>query len=105
MPLLRLIGLALFITVIFLSLAAAITQTTHIRIQSPSPSVLPPPPEPNFSGEFIQIEQPTIHFTSVPIVWPLLIAAGAGLLMWFSHPVELSRSSAATAKHRKRRKR
>ncbi len=102
MPLLRLIGLALFITAIFLALAAAITKTTHIRIQSQGAAnvsqssatggsmVFPPPSEPSF--------------TSVPIVWPLVIAASAGLLMWFILSSEPQRAS-NSYKQRSRRQR
>lgn len=38
MPHIRLIGLVLFITTIFLAMFAAATQTTHIRFKRPGPS-------------------------------------------------------------------
>ena len=116
MPLFRLIGLALFITAIFLALAAAITKTTHIRIQLqgtsdasqlsvPSGSmVFPPPIEPGFRSDLSQAEPNELQFTSVPIVWPLVIAAGVGLLMWFMLPGETRRtSSSATQRSRRPR--
>ena len=111
MPLFRLIGLALFITAIFLALAAAITKTTHIRIQLPgtssqpqpapsAPSVLPPLMD---SAEG-QSQTDSIQFTSVPIVWPLIIAGGSGLLMWFTVSSESGHKSSTTAKQRSRRR-
>jgi hypothetical protein len=110
MPLFRLSGLALFITAIFLAMVAAITKTTHIRIsnatQSPVPSgpvVLPPPIETGFSSAPQQVEN-AIQFTSVPIVWPMMIAAGVGLLMWFMLPSQTLRTS-QDAKRRSRRQR
>ena len=116
MPLFRLIGLALFITAIFLALAAAITKTTHLRIQLPSTgnvtrpplagesAVLPPPNEPGLGGALAQPQRRAIQFTSVPIVWPLIFAAGVGLLMWFMLPCETLRTS-SSAKRRSRRQR
>jgi hypothetical protein len=107
---LRLFGLALFITAIFIAMAAAITKTTHIHfqtqgnageqqpnVQQPNvqqpgvqqPSVvgdsfvLPPLNEPGFSANEPQSDLNGVRFTSVPIVWPLIIAAGVGLSMWF----------------------
>jgi len=116
MPLFRLIGLALFITAIFLALAAAITKTTYIRIQlegkadasqpnAPSGSlVFPPSIEPGFGSELSQAESNAIQYTSVPILWPLVIAAGVGLLMWFMLPSETRRpSSSATQRSRRPR--
>jgi hypothetical protein len=106
---LRLMGLVLFITAIFLVLAAAITKTTHIRLQipgardashsgGPSDSLdLPPLFEPAVDGSAAQ-------FTSVPVVWPLIIAAGLGLLMWFMLASDPPRSfSSAKQRNRPRR--
>lgn len=91
---LRLIGLALIITSIILALAAAATQTTHIRIKQPEsqtasdtdgqPFVLPPEP---------------VKFTSIPILWPLLLAGGLGTLLWFATPTG---SRSAGSKRRRR---
>ncbi len=123
MPLLRLIGLTLFITAIFLAMVAAITQTTHIQIQLPwlsdsqtgaprggEPSRIEPridlqsglllPP-----GGSDQVPVAEVGFTSVPIIWPLIIAAGLGLLMWFTHPGEPLRVTRSAGKGRARRRR
>jgi len=134
MPLLRLIGLTLFITAIFLALVAAITQTTHIQVQLPgfnastnspalsgsSQSVRPqqvdsrsglllPPNSDGFFGEAAlggatlpQAQAEALEFTSVPIIWPLIIAAGVGLLMWFTHLGELPRVSKNAAMRRRK---
>ena len=117
MPLFRLIGLALFITAIFLALAAAITKTTRISIQlpdtsyptqQPNPSdsaVLPPPIEPGFGSELPQTgPHAATKFTSVPILWPLIIAAGVGLLMWFAVPSETNRTPRTSVKRSSRRR-
>ena len=112
MPLIRLIGLTLFITAVFLALVSAITKTSHIRVQMPGAgasiepgqsdsAVLPPPNLPGVDTG--QLDQNTA-FTSVPIVWPLLIAGGAGLLMWFMHPVQ-SLSSPRTSNKRRTKRR
>jgi len=117
MPLFRLLGLALFITAIFLALAAAITRTTHIRMQLPgtgtaaqtpiqgAPVVLPPAMESGFDGVPRQANSGAVRFTSVPIVWPLIFTAGMGLVMWFLLPSETRRSSSKNTKHRSRRRR
>lgn len=90
MPLLRLLGLILFITSVFLALAAAASQTTQIRFSipggqrpgqevgeaggaEPAPGGASAPAAPAGQAEF--------H--AVPIAWPLAICGGAGLLMWF----------------------
>ncbi len=97
---LRLIGLVLFITTVFLAMAAAATQTTHIRFNQPprdangnaipvwqssepqrfgdqGSDVLASPDAVNPSGES------PLQFTAVPVLYPLVIAGGIGLLMWF----------------------
>ena len=120
MPLFRLIGLALFITAIFLALAAAITKTTHIRVQllstvnvTPLPiasesvreSAVLPPPNASGPGDALAHPQEKAHqFRSVPIVWPLIFAAGAGLLMWFMLPSESLRTSSSTKRRSRRPK-
>jgi uncharacterized membrane protein len=97
---LRLMGLVLFITAIFLALAAAITQTTHIRIQTAATSnvdgssqtsnlnggmALPPPGlgESSLGDINSPLDSKAVQFTFVPIVWPLIIAGGVGSLLWF----------------------
>ncbi len=117
MPLIRLIGLALLITVILLTLAAAITKTSHIHIQLPisvsgaaqnsgpptsatdGNGVMPPLADNNL----LPSTDAAMQFTSVPIIWPLLIAAGAGLLMWFLHPPEPLRKQSTSIRKSKRR--
>ena len=117
MPLIRLIGLTLFITAIFLALVSAITKTSHIRVQMPGagaplesgqgnaavnpPAVYPPAITPGV--EALPLDQDAA-FTSVPIVWPLLMAAGAGLLMWFMHPVQSFNAPRTISKRRTKRR-
>ncbi len=107
MPQVRLIGLVLFITTIFLAMAAAATQTTHIRFKQPvrdadgriipgwqAPASQPAPPlPPAASGELILPpamadgstagSDQALQFTAVPVVYPLVVAGSLGLLMWF----------------------
>ncbi len=132
MPLLRLIGLTLFITAIFLAMAAAITKTTHIRIQLPGANqpesadavpgpmggegiaglptgngvpVLPPPMGSVSASGTDQEAAGSIRFASVPIVWPLILAAGAGLLMWFGLSSDIQKAPTYKSKRRVRRRR
>lgn len=109
---LRLVGLILFITAIFLGLAASVTQTSHIRFrkfdlfhpqktQSPeavNPPELPQSASPNSdssnNGDVNSLIQNTttqhkVEFVSIPISWPLIAAATLGLLLWFSSSSEL----------------
>jgi hypothetical protein len=105
--LLRLVGLTLFITAIMLALAAAVTQTTHIRLYSggrfapqleAAASTTPPnsaahtepilPPglpsaRPNSPVATPSEFDPNLQFETIPIAWPLMIAGGAGLMLWF----------------------
>ncbi len=127
MPLIRLIGLALFITAILLTLAAAITKTSHINVQLPnSTSATPGNSEANSGApvvapvlvpggnavlppgvpgtEQLPATNAAAQFTSVPIIWPLIIAAGTGLLMWFLHPTEPLRKSSNSIRKSRRRK-
>lgn len=88
MPQLRLIGLVLFITSFFLVMAAAVTQTTHIRFKrpgsvaqsqssaSPDNGILPG------GGEPLPDPQ-DLSFVSVPVIYPLVAAGLAGLVLWF----------------------
>lgn len=111
---LRLIGLALFITAIFLAMAAAITRTTQIRLQTSGVGdapptndsmVLPPPDELGFNtNDPTPNAQNPVPYASVPIVWPLIIAAGVGLLMWFM-PSSDTPSSSYESKPRSGRRR
>ncbi len=106
MPQLRLIGLVLFITTVFLAMAATATQTTHLRFKRPSrdangnlirespligqdQAALPgevPSPEilPPGTGVVSNELEPTpLQFVAVPVVYPLLISGAIGLMLWF----------------------
>jgi len=83
---LRLFGLVLFITTIFLAMAAAATQTTHIRFKQPSHDAGP-------------ADDNSLQFTAIPVVYPLVIAGGIGLLMWFV-PAPLTAHKPARKKRR-----
>lgn len=133
MPHVRLIGLVLFITTIFLAMAAAATQTTHIRFKQPSRDasgrIVPgwPAPQPQLSpsesstaptdlilppasidGPSSDSPQPVsdnaLQFTAVPVVYPLLVAGSLGLLMWFV-PAALTAFSPQRKRRAKRRRR
>lgn len=85
MPRVRLTGLFLFITAVFIALAAAATNTTHLRFQRPdragtSPDATVPPATADPTPEL----QPEVEFVSVPIVYPLLAVAIVGLGLWFA---------------------
>ena len=94
MPQVRLLGLVLFITSIFLAMAAAATHTTHIRFnqpagdarggnfpdsQAPDASILPP----RYADQAQTGAANPPQFAAVPVVYPLLGAGVLGLLMWF----------------------
>lgn len=68
-------------------MAAAVTQTTHIRFKRPeqgdSPSVSAPFQLPHNDSVAVNETQPALRFWSVPVVYPLLLASVAGLLLWF----------------------
>jgi hypothetical protein len=114
----RLIGLVLFITAIFLTLAAGLTQTTHIRLKRPesrsgnmveetpnipstgTPPLDSPPGAPQETQPPAEPPRPQVEFMSIPIAWPLLVAGGLGLLIWFSTAPRLP-----TKPPRRRRKR
>ena len=126
MPQLRLMGLALVITTIFLALAAATTQTTHIRIKRPSRAsaetsadpgatdgmgadggnAANPFPDDAFSNGVLP---PTTsdetasspQFFMVPIAIPLAVAGIVGLVLWFG---PAPRYSSTTARRRRRRR-
>lgn len=128
MPQVRLIGLVLFITAIFLAMAAAATQTTHIRFKQPmrdangriipgwqapesqlSPaqsaaeavgSILPPAPK----GGSQPANDDGLQFTAVPVIYPLVVTGSLGLLMWFV-PAALTASLFQRKRRPKRRRR
>lgn len=119
MPRLRLIGLILFITTIFVGMIAVATQTKEIRFTLPEgqrpligqpdrdPSAaaprMPDFRQPNSAaptlGDDAQRERPEVEFFRIPIAWPLALSGGAGLFLWFA-PAPRRLSEAA----RRRRK-
>ncbi len=106
MPRLRLIGLILFITTIFVGMIAVATQTKEIRFTLPEgqrPIIGQPerdPREPRLGGA-LEGELPEVEFFRVPIVWPLTLCGVAGLLLWFG---TAPRPTSPTARRRRRRK-
>ncbi len=107
MPHLRLIGLALFITSVFLAMAAAATQTSHIRFKRPSRLDQSPHKDPQSSeilpdGVEPTTASPALHFVSVPVVYPLVAAGTFGLLLWF---VPAPRRVSKTRRRRSTRRR
>lgn len=128
MPQVRLIGLVLFITTIFLAMVAAATQTSHIHFKQPtrdangrivpswqapglqhSPaqsateaadSILPPAA----SHSSPAVNAAALQFTAVPVVYPLLVTGTLGLLLWFV-PAALTASPFQPRRSPKRRRR
>jgi hypothetical protein len=73
---LRLLGLILFITTVFLGMAAVATQTREIRLyDARNNNAL------DEGGESDEAAAP--RFVSMPILWPLVACGGLGLIMWF----------------------
>ncbi len=122
---LRLIGLVLFITTTFLAMAAAVTQTTHIRFKRPPrdangnlideslpatnqptqvpQEILPPAtaiPNPSTANMPLASSPSELQFVAVPVIYPLLVAGTLGLMLWF---VPAPRSNSATKKRKRRR--
>lgn len=128
MPQVRLIGLVLFITTIFLAMVAAATQTSHIQFKQPTrdasgriipgwqapQSQLSPAPSASGAAESIlppaasDSSQPAndnaLQFTAVPVVYPLLVTGSLGLLLWFV-PAALTTSMFQHKRRPKRRRR
>ncbi len=106
---LRLIGLVLFITTLFLAMAAAATKTTHIRFKKSSP-VNANQSSGHARETLGSVEQASplpapsqaLEFVAVPVIYPLLIAGVVGLLMWF---VPAPRREIKSARKRTRRSR
>ncbi|MEZ6134720.1 MAG: hypothetical protein R3C53_07410 [Pirellulaceae bacterium] len=94
MPQVRLIGLVLFVTAVFLTLVAAMTQTSHIRLKQPGRmQAAEQPAQPHAAANGPLDSQPNppeenaapkVAFISIPILWPLAIAGCLGLILWFS---------------------
>lgn len=91
MPRVRLVGLFLFITAVFIALAAAATKTTHINFKRPDrvveAEVAAQSPDGVGPGG-----TPPLEFRSVPIVYPLLVVGAAGLMLWFGPAAALPRN-------------
>lgn len=90
----RLLGLILFITTIFLAMAAVATQTQEIRLFDGRNSSQP-------VNEAEQTEEAIPKFVSIPILWPLAIAGGIGLVLWF---VPAPREPSVKRKRRRRQR-
>lgn len=133
MPQLRLMGLALVITTIFLALAAAATQTTHIRIKRPSrasadPNQIQPdqfqtpgvtdglgaqeggvgdPIADDLTNGILPSPKPgsspNPQFVMVPIAIPLAIAGIVGAIFWFG-PAPRNASPASRRRRRRGRR-
>ncbi|MCA9133007.1 MAG: hypothetical protein KDA45_07620 [Planctomycetales bacterium] len=109
MPQLRLIGLVLFITSIFLALAAIATQTSHLKVKRPSP---PTPAEGTAAEEVdtathaddtdLEPIPVVLHFASVPMAIPIALAGLIGLILWFAPAPR--RATSKTRRKRKRRR-
>lgn len=108
MPRLRLIGLILFVTTIFVGMIAVATQTKEIRFTLPEgqrPIIGQPerdPREPRHGGELEGESPDGVEFFRIPIAWPLTFSGGAGLLLWFG---TAPRPTSPAARRRRRRRR
>lgn len=107
MHLLRLTGLTLVITAIFLALASAATKTKTLRLKKPAwarsaqVSDVPPQTEaPVGEGE----AAPLVEFYAIPVIWPLAVAGMGGLFMWFA-PAALQPTPQKTRRRRRKRRR
>ncbi len=99
----RLIGLVLFITSVFLAMAAAVTHTTHIRFKEREEvATTPQSTEPEHSPA-VTDEAISLQFVAVPVIYPLMIAGGVGLLMWFV-PAPRGTANGGKSTSRKRRR-
>jgi len=121
-PRLRLIGLILFVTTIFVGMIAVATQTKEIRFTLPEgqrPLIGQPDREPSAAdprlpdlrlshsgppalGDNAQVERPEVEFFRIPIAWPLALSGGAGLFLWFA-PAPRRPSEAARRRRRSRK--
>ncbi len=102
----RLFGLVLFVTSVFLAMAAAVTQTTHIRFKKREQVATTP-----LGNEAAQTvgttdEASGLQFVAVPVLYPLVIAGGVGMLMWFvpAPRATATRGGSSTARKRRRRR-
>ncbi len=106
------IGLILFITTIFVGLAAVATQTKEIRFTLPEgqrPWLGVPE---SFEGErggempteeFADRADVDVQFFRVPIAWPLMVSGGLGLLLWFGTAPHVPVKSPRRSRRRRRK--
>ncbi len=71
-------------------MAAAATQTTHIRFNQTTRDA---------NGNIFLESQDPLQFTAIPVIYPLVLAGGIGLLMWFI-PAPLTAHKPARKKHK-----
>ncbi len=106
MPPIRLIGLFLFITSLFLALMAMATKTSHIDVKRPDRVVAAEQVQLGFPATDGQtVTRPQLQFVSVPIVYPLALVGAAGLLLWFIPSISLSSQPASNKKRGTSRRR
>ncbi len=111
MPHVRLMGLVLCITTVFLGLAAAATSTTVIRFKQPGQASLSPPPTPDAppqdpagTDNLPPVDAEPLQFVSIPIFFPLVAAGITGLALWFipaAVPAQSSRGKRSRSRRRK----
>ena len=132
MPRLRLIGLVLMVTSVFLSMAAVATKTSHVRIggesffadgsdsEAPEPdsAVAAPDALVAQNGESGQLDEAPAAVSGdevrtakgqsreVSVVWPLAASTAVGMLLWFgpAGAAELRSQGRRKPKRRRRRK-
>ena len=98
MPRLRLTGLFLFITTLCIGMAAAASNTTHIRFKRFDDVVAA---EQGVAESELTPEQ--IQFMSVPIIYPLFGVGTLGLMLWFVPGADLSGGKKKTRRSSSRR--
>lgn len=96
----RLFGLVLIMTTMFLGLAAMASQTMEIRLRRPGYADLNPVALDN-PAEAVEVE-----FVKVPIIIPLGVAGLLGLVFWFLPEVALpSKGNRPRTRRRRPRRR
>ena len=103
MPPMRLVGLFLFVTSIFLFLMAVATKTSHIDVKRPDRVVAAEQQQSQASGD-AATEKPALQFVSVPIVYPLAVVAVLGLLLWYIPALTFQRSTPRPRRKSRRRR-
>lgn len=122
MPQLRLVGLVLFITSVFLGMAAATTHTTHIRFKRlgvassevPATSGQPAPisgagANPQYpaapdtvANQPVDTPADKLQFVAIPVIYPLTFSSILGLLLWFV-PAPATHTPGSRRRRRRRR--